>query len=213
MRILIADDDAVSLLALQAVLKKRGHSVVTAEDGAVAWQHLQAEDPPALAIFDWMMPGVDGLELCRRIRADERLKSLYVLLLTSRDGQAHVVEGLEAGANDYVRKPFNRAELEARVQVGIQVMLLQQELRQRVLELEEALANVKQLQGLLPICSYCMRIRDDRDSWQRLERYISTHSEAQFSHGICPECMESVVEPQLRAHAAMLPPCPGNAVA
>ena len=206
MRILIADDDAVSLLALQAVLKKRGHSVVAAEDGAVAWQHLQAEDPPALAIFDWMMPGLDGLELCRRIRAEPRLKSLYVLLLTSRDGQGHVVEGLEAGANDYVRKPFNRAELEARVQVGIQVMLLQQELRQRVLELEEALANVKQLQGLLPICSYCMRIRDDRDCWQRLERYISTHSEAQFSHGICPHCMESVVEPQLRAHeAAMLP--------
>ena len=84
MRILIADDDAVSLLALQAVLKKRDHSVVVAEDGARAWQHLQTDDPPPLAIFDWLMPGLDGVELCRRIRAEPRLRSLYVLLLTSR---------------------------------------------------------------------------------------------------------------------------------
>ena len=137
-----------------------------------------------------------------------------MLLLTSRDGQAHVVEGLQAGANDYVRKPFDRAELEARVQVGIHVVRLQQELKHRVFELEVALASVKQLQGLLPICSYCMRIRDDRDSWQGMERYISSHTEAQFSHGICPECMEKVIAPQLRTlEAARTPTGHGNPAA
>jgi sigma-B regulation protein RsbU (phosphoserine phosphatase) len=197
LRILIADDDEISLLALQTMLAKRGHTVVTATDGSAAWQRLQEDNPPSLAILDWMMPGLDGVELCRRVRATPSLRSMYIILLTSRDGKDHLIEGLRAGANDYVTKPFDREELEARVNVGTQVVHLQDELRCRVSELELALVNVKQLQGLLPICCYCKKIRDDGNYWQQVESYIVRHSDAQFTHGICPECMDSVVRPQL----------------
>jgi sigma-B regulation protein RsbU (phosphoserine phosphatase) len=194
MRILIADDDDVSLLALEAMLTKRGHTVVATCDGAEAWEVLQGGDPPPLAILDWMMPGLDGVEVCRRVRAEPALKSLYLLLLTSRDSREHLIEGLRAGANDYITKPFDREELEARVNVGVEVVHLQTELKQRVRELEEALASVKQLQGMLPICSYCKKIRHDGDCWEQLEGYIIRHSDARFSHGICPDCLEAVLK-------------------
>jgi sigma-B regulation protein RsbU (phosphoserine phosphatase) len=194
MRILIADDDDVSRLALQAMLTKRGHAVVAAADGVEAWQFLQDKEPPKLAILDWMMPEIDGVELCRRSRAEPDLKSLYLIMLTSRGSRQHLIEGLRAGANDYVTKPFDREELEARVNVGLQVVELQDELKSRVRELESALANVKQLQGLLPICCYCKKIRDDQNYWQQLEGYISCHSDTRFSHGICPDCMQTVVK-------------------
>src|SRR2546429_212025 len=99
MRILIADDDDVSLLALKAMLVKRGHSVVTAADGGEAWQVLQAADAPSLAILDGMMPAMDGVEVCRRARAEAQPRTLYLMLLTSRDSRAHLLEGLQAGAN------------------------------------------------------------------------------------------------------------------
>src|SRR5450631_4235654 len=105
MRILIADDDDVSLMALEAMLRKRGHTVLTAGDGATAWQIMQDAEPPPLAILDWMMPGLDGVELCRRARAEPRLKTLYLMLLTSRGSREHLLEGLQAGANDYISKP------------------------------------------------------------------------------------------------------------
>jgi sigma-B regulation protein RsbU (phosphoserine phosphatase) len=194
MRILIADDDVVSLLALEAMLVKRGHKVVTAGDGTEAWQVLQQPDAPPLAILDWLMPGLDGVEICRRARGEPRLKTLYLILLTSRLSQEHVLEGLRAGANDYVTKPFDREELEARIHVGAQVVALQDELRARVRELEDALVSVKQLQGMLPICSYCKKIRHDDNCWEQLERYISRHSEARFSHGVCPECLAAVLK-------------------
>ena len=195
MRILIADDDDVSLMALEAMLRKRGHTVLTAGDGAAAWQIMQDAEPPPLAILDWMMPGLDGVELCRRARAEPRLKTLYLMLLTSRGSREHLLEGLQAGANDYITKPFDRAELEARVNVGVEVVNLQTELRCRVCELEDALASVKQLQGMLPICSYCKKIRDDGNCWEQLEGYISRHSDARFSHGICPDCLTAVLAP------------------
>jgi sigma-B regulation protein RsbU (phosphoserine phosphatase) len=195
MRILIADDDDVSLLALEAMLRKRGHTVLTACDGAAAWQIMQEAEPPPLAILDWMMPALDGVELCRRARAEPRLKTLYLILLTSRGSREHLLEGLQGGANDYITKPFDRAELEARVNVGVEVVKLQTELRSRVSELEDALASVKQLQGMLPICSYCKKIRDDGNCWEQLEGYISRHSDARFSHGICPDCLKTALAP------------------
>ena len=94
-------------------------------------------------------------------------------------------------------KPFDRDELQARLRVGFRVTALQQALWDRVTDLEQALARVKMLQGLLPICSYCKSIRDDQNYWLRVEEYVGTHSEAQFSHGICPRCYESVILPQM----------------
>ncbi len=157
----------------------------------------RGEDAPPLAILDWMMPEIDGADVCRRVREIESDTPPYIILLTAKSGKEDIVNGLEAGANDYVTKPFDYSELRARVQVGEMVIGLQQKLAERVRELEDAVTQVKQLQGILPICSYCKMIRDDQNYWQKVESYISNHSEAQFSHSVCSDCYEGVVKPQL----------------
>jgi sigma-B regulation protein RsbU (phosphoserine phosphatase) len=138
-----------------------------------------------------------GLDVCRLARGLVRLESTYFILLTAKNEKADVTAGLEGGADDYVTKPFDRQELRVRVQVGERILELQHGLTDRVRELETALAQVKQLRGLLPICSYCKKVRDDDNYWQQVEAYISAHSEVQFSHGICPECWHDVVEPEM----------------
>lgn len=197
MKILIAEDDAVSRRVLEATLTKFGYEVVVAADGGQAWAVLEREDAPRLAILDWMMPEIDGVEICRRLRLIPSATPPYLILLTAKNSKEDVVIGLDAGANDYLTKPFDRAELRARVQVGVHVLELQRSLAQRVTELEEALSQVRQLQGLLPICSYCKKIRDEQNYWQRVDSYLSEHTDVMFSHGICPDCYRDVVQPQL----------------
>jgi sigma-B regulation protein RsbU (phosphoserine phosphatase) len=196
-KVLIADDDLVSRRLLQVALRKWGYEVVVTGDGTAAWEVLQSHDAPPLAILDWMMPGLDGVQICRKIRGTPTATPPYLILLTARGQRQDIITGLQAGANDYVTKPFDREELRARVQVGVRIVELQQSLADRVNALEEAMARVKQLQGLLPICSYCKKIRDDQNYWQQVENYISKHSEAQFSHSICPECYDRCVRPEL----------------
>ncbi len=197
MRILVAEDEAVSRRTLEATLQKWGYEVLVVGDGTQATQLLEAENAPELAILDWMMPGMDGVEVCRKVRKTLRTHPTYIILLTARGGRADVVTGLEAGADDYITKPFDAEELRARVQVGGRVVQLQRSLANRVRELEVALTRVKQLQGLLPICSYCKKIRNDGNYWQQVESYIAERSEAEFSHGICPDCFERFVKPEL----------------
>jgi DNA-binding response OmpR family regulator len=197
MKVLVAEDQAVSRHILVVSLRTWGYQVAAVEDGTRAWEILQGEDAPQLAILDWLMPGMDGIEICRQIRSSPVTRSLYLILLTARTGREDKIRGLQAGADDYITKPFDRDELRARVQVGIRVLELQSALAQRVRELEDALSRVKQLQGLLPICSYCKKIRNDRNYWQQVEGYITDHSEAQFSHGICPDCYTRYVRPEL----------------
>jgi DNA-binding response OmpR family regulator len=195
-RVLIAEDDATSRRLLELTLNRWGNEAVTAADGNEAWEWLQRDDCPRLAILDWMMPGIDGTELCRRVR--ERLNDPpYVILLTARGTRDDMVEGLDAGADDYVTKPFDREELRARVRAGQRILELQDRLKERVRELEEAIAHVRLLQGILPICCYCKKVRDDQNYWQQVESYIARHSDMQFSHGICPDCWESKVKPEL----------------
>ena len=188
MRILIAEDDAISRRLLQAALVKWGYEVVVTTNGDEAWGALQEPDAPALAILDWLMPGQDGVELCRRARAIPQFSTLYLILLTSRGSKDDIVSGLEAGADDHVTKPFDHDELRALVQVGRRMVLLQQALAERVRELEAALSREQQLQGLLPICCYCKKIRDDRNYWHQVESYIVDHASVKFSHGVCPDC-------------------------
>jgi phosphoserine phosphatase RsbU/P len=194
MKVLIAEDDRCSRTTLEATLTEWGYEVVTASDGLAAWEVLRQEDAPRLVVLDWVMPGLDGLELCRRVRASAELAWTYLIVLTVRAGTENVVAGLEAGADDYFVKPIEWAQLRARLRVGERTLGLQQALADRVQELNEALASVKHLQGLLPICAYCKKIRDDRNYWQQLESYITDHSEARFSHGICPDCMKGVMQ-------------------
>ena len=190
MRILIADDDEISRVMLEAMLEKWGHETVVTLDGDQAWEALQADDAPRLAILDRLMPGKDGDEICRRAREMNRTSPLYIILLTALGRKKDVVAGLEAGADDYVSKPFSNDELRARIQVAQRVIELQSALSQRLEELEDALAHIKTLQGILPICMHCHRIRDDQESWEQLESYIQDHSEAAFTHGLCPDCLE-----------------------
>lgn len=188
MRILIAEDDAVTARLLMRLIDSWGYEVTAVSDGAAALAILQADDAPQLALLDWMMPGLNGPEVCRMARERHPSVPTYVILLTSRDARADVVAGLEAGADDYIIKPFDPEELRARLKAGVRIIDLQQRLAIHVGELELALANVRRLSGLLPICSYCKAIRDDSDYWHQVEEYVAVNSEARFSHGICPKC-------------------------
>jgi CheY-like chemotaxis protein len=205
MKILIAEDDAVSRCVLEATLKKSGHEVVVTGDGAAAWEALCRPDAPRLAVLDWMMPGLDGPEVCRRARAQDRPDPPYLILLTARDRKQDVVAGLDSGADDYLIKPFDRQELLSRLRTGERILGLQASLARRVRDLEDALAQVKQLRGLLPICSYCKKIRDDRNYWHEVERFVADHADVRFSHGICPHCWDSVVAPQMERRGIAVP--------
>ena len=197
MRILIAEDDPPSRLTLEKRLEQWGHEVVVTVDGREARSVLEGDDHPRLAILDWMMPEIDGVDVCRWAWTQSRLRPLYIIMLTALDAREDIVEGLRAGADDYLIKPPDGNELRARIDVGIRVLELQSELSDRVAELEASLAREKHLQGLLPICSYCKKIRDDKDYWQQVEGYIEDHADVSFSHGICPVCYVSIVQPQL----------------
>jgi diguanylate cyclase (GGDEF)-like protein len=151
---LIADDDRGILAILRTMLTRAGLEVVSAGDGTAAWDILCTHPPVSLAIIDWLMPKIDGLELCRRVRQSSTLSTMYVIILTARDGHANIVAGLTAGADDYISKPFDVEELKARVQVGIRVVTLQQRLSDEVAALQAArdaldrLASSDELTGL-----------------------------------------------------------------
>lgn len=192
MRILIAEDDLASRLILAIVLKKNGHEVIEAANGAAAWEVLQQPGAPRLAILDWMMPELDGLEVVRLVRGSETDQPPYLIMLTSRDDKTDIIAGLDSGANDYLLKPFDPGELRARVEVGQRMLEMQASLAATNEQLRRALAQIKTLRGIVPICSSCKKIRDDQDYWTELETYLRDHTEAEFSHGICPECWDKL---------------------
>jgi sigma-B regulation protein RsbU (phosphoserine phosphatase) len=202
MRALIAEDNATTRLLLESTMIDWGYDVIATSDGVEAWQALQHAEIPELVLLDWKMPGMDGIQVCRQFRQLPGAHAAHVMLVTARGSKDDIVAGLEAGADDYLTKPFEPCELRARLQAGARIVELQKNLADRVRDLEQALANVKQLHGLLPICAYCKRIRDDHNYWQQVEAYISAHSEAQFSHGICPDCHERLVKPELETVGA-----------
>jgi CheY-like chemotaxis protein len=189
-RVLIAEDDPTSRLVLQRVLEKWEYNVTVTSNGTDAWETLQKPDSPRLAILDWMMPGLDGREICHRLRQLNTNTPTYVILLTALGRKEDIVKGLNAGADDYITKPFDTNELRARLDVGRRVVELQATLTRKVEELQSAIAHIKTLQGILPICMHCHKIRNDHDAWQKLENYISEHASVQFTHGLCPECLD-----------------------
>jgi two-component system cell cycle response regulator len=128
MRVLIADDDDVMRHILEATLTKWGYEVVVARNGLEAWRLLQGNDAPRLAILDWIMPGMDGVEVCREIRKWEDRPYIYLLLLTAKHGKEDVITGMEAGADDYISKPFDPQELKVRLRAGRRILDLQAEL-------------------------------------------------------------------------------------
>jgi CheY-like chemotaxis protein len=162
------------------------------EDGEAALKVLEGEDAPSIALLDWMMPKMDGSEVCARVRQLKDRPYIYLILLTAKSQKEDVANGLEAGADDYVIKPFDADELRARLKVGERVVALERTLAKKIDDLQSALDDVKKLKTLLPICMYCKSIRDDRDYWHQIEEYIHTETGTDFSHGICPKCMAKI---------------------
>jgi CheY-like chemotaxis protein len=193
--ILVVDDLPQNIRLMEAILSPRGYRVASATSGREALERV-ASDPIDLVLLDVLMPGIDGYEVCRSLRAEPATRFLPVVMITA-SGDQQKVAATEAGADDFIAKPFDPAELRARVRVGERIASLQNKLADRVSALENALAQVTQLQGLLPICMYCKKIRNDQNYWQRVESYIGEHSGATFSHGICPECIENRVRPEI----------------
>ena len=195
MKILAVEDNVVSRTVLQAALRKLGHVVVVAESGESAWELLQRE-PFRVVVSDWTMPGVDGLELCRRVRGREGAEYVYFILLTARDATAaNQTEAADAGVDDFLSKPLDYPELWMRLRVAERILKYTTQLRQ--------------LEELVPICSYCKKIRDDRNYWQQIETYISERTGSDFSHSVCPDCYECVILPQLeelKAESQSAPP-------
>jgi sigma-B regulation protein RsbU (phosphoserine phosphatase) len=190
-RILVADDDRVTRRMLEVILHEWGYQTLLAPDGLAALEILQGSDAPRLAVLDWLMPGMDGLEVCRKVRAMPTRQPTYLILLTIKGSRKDIVAGLQGGADDYVAKPFDPEELQARLHAGWRIVDLQDRLGEQMKQMEDALARVKQLQGLLPICCYCKKIRDDQNYWEQMETFISSNSDVRFSHGICPTCLET----------------------
>jgi phosphoserine phosphatase RsbU/P len=191
-KILAVEDDAVSRAVLRQALRRLGHETVEAADGEEAWQALQNE-PFRVVVSDWMMPRADGLELCRRIRKRANVDYLYFILLTSRDATAdNQTEAADAGVDDFLTKPLDLPELWTRLRVA-----------ERILRYT---TQVRQLEEMLPICSYCKKIRDDQNYWQQIEGYISERTGSDFSHSVCPDCYQRVLIPELEKMKASMAP-------
>jgi len=182
MRILLAEDDAATRTVLDKQLESLGHHVLTAVDGEEAWRLFQREDPE-LVITDWIMPNLDGSGLCRRIRDAGRDHYTYIMILTAVEKSIGYLDGMAAGADDYATKPCDVEELAVRLRVAERILSLQRER--------------DTLHELLPLCPRCNRIRNENQEWQQVESYITRMANAQFSHGVCPECYEKHLKPQL----------------
>jgi DNA-binding response OmpR family regulator len=172
--ILAVDDTPADLDLLAAILGQAAYELALARDGSQALV-MAAKEQPDLILLDVLMPGLDGLEVCRRLKADPATQAIPVIFVTAQSGSDELLTGFEVGAVDYVTKPFRIPELLARVHVHVELRRVQQE--------------VHTLRGILPTCAHCKKIRDEQGAWHAIEAYISQRSEAQFSHGICPECI------------------------
>lgn len=193
--ILIVDDELYNIKTLTSALKD-DYNILTALNGYDAIDQLK-EHHPDLILLDIMMPDIDGFEVCKLIKSDEAFSDIPIIFLTALDTYMGESQGLELGGTDYLVKPINFSLLKLRIRNHIlfqerhQLVKEQRDLliRQKE-ELENAFARIKQLEGIIPICMYCKKIKDNQNSWQQLERYITEHSEALFSHGMCPDCFE-----------------------
>jgi CheY-like chemotaxis protein len=188
-KILAVEDDAVARAVLRQALRRLGHEVVEAADGVAAWELLEKNEEVRVVVSDWMMPRTDGLELCRRIRERTEAEYVYFILLTSRDAtQENQTTAADAVVDDFLTKPLDLPELWTRLRVA-----------ERILRYTRP---VRQLEELLPICSYCKKIRDDQNYWQQIEGYISERTGSDFSHSVCPDCYQRVLVPELEKFKA-----------
>lgn len=194
-KVLIADDTQVNRFVLQHAAQNQGLEVITATDGEEAIGVLEEHPDTTLVLLDWMMPKLSGMDVVRWIRDREALLKqipyTYVIMVTAKDQREDLHAGLGAGADDYLVKPVDPIELRLRIAVGKRMVELQRQLQRKIAELKRTTAEVQALQGLLPMCMYCKKVRDDNGYWERVEKYIHRKSGADISHGICPTCYEA----------------------
>jgi sigma-B regulation protein RsbU (phosphoserine phosphatase) len=193
MKILVVEDDRVAATVLTTALRGLGHEPWLAGDGDKGWFYFQTE-PTRVVISDWMMPGFDGLELCRRIRGHGGDYTYFIMLSSMGTGGGNLDQAIEAGVDDFLPKPVNQSELKARLHVA-----------QRILNYS---TQVRQLQEIIPICGYCRKMRDDQNYWSQVENYIGKQTGSCFSHGVCPDCYDRVLVPQMRELGGEPPPYP-----
>lgn len=182
MKILIAEDDPIGQQIARATIEQLGHEVTVTNDGEEAWNVL-LKQPVHVIVSDWMMPRFDGLELCTKVRARPGTGYVYFILITARSGRADYRKAMETGVDDFLAKPLLGDELLIRLRVAERII--------------KFMGQVRELKRLLPICSYCKRIRDDKDYWHGIETYIHAQTGADFSHGICPDCREKVMSSEV----------------
>ncbi len=191
MKILIVEDDLSTRNTLSSILSKCGHDVSAVSSGEEAWTVTRQPDTPRLVLLDWLMPGLSGLDLCKRIRSTDSDNPFYIIMLTVKDNKEDIVEGLDTGTDDYITKPFYPEELRARINAGSRIIDMQNRLLSHAKDLQNSLDHIKTLQGILPICSFCKKVRNDKNYWQQVDDYIAAHTNAHVTHSICPECMKT----------------------
>ena len=175
-RILMAEDDPISARILQVALEKFEYEIVVARDGAEAWEKFNQE-PVRLIVSDWMMPRLDGLALCEKVRAHPKIPYTYFILLTANHTSAENYEQASAaGVDDFLTKPLDRQAIRMRLRVA-----------ERILRYT---AEIRQLKEMIPMCVYCRKVRDEHDYWDMVESYIQKETGSRFSHGACPDCYE-----------------------
>lgn len=175
--ILVVDDNLENLRLLGSILELKGYKTVMALNAGEAFDFLR-EGRPELILLDIMMPEMDGFAAAKKIRGTQELKGIPIIFLTARNETEDIVRGFEAGAVDYITKPFNPPELLARIRTHI--------------ELKRARDEIRTLHGIVPICANCKKIRDEQGTWHAIETYIKAHSEADFTHGVCPDCVRKL---------------------
>jgi len=185
--VLIVEDNPKNIQVLGTILMDAKYRVAIAHHGRAAFDTIPKVKPD-LILLDIMMPEMDGFEVCQRLKADPATRDIPVIFLTAKTETDDIVKGFDLGGADFITKPFRSKELLARVQTHVALKRLQQDLRKRNQELEDALANVKTLSGLLPICSYCHKIKNGNGEWERVDAFVSRRTDVDFSHGICPDC-------------------------
>ena len=171
--ILIVDDTPDNITLLNNLLKD-DYNTKIATNGNKALKIASSDDPPELILLDIMMPEMDGYEVCERLKSDDKTRDIPVIFLTAKREPEDLVRAFNVGAVDYVVKPFNANELLMRVRTHVELKLAREE--------------IKTLKGIIPICAHCKKIRDDKGFWDQVETYITRHTEARFSHGLCPHC-------------------------
>ena len=196
-RVLVAEDNEKTRTALVFLLQRHGYDVTVVNDGQAALDILLGENPPHVALLDWEMPRLDGLHVCIGVRTMPTRSYTYIVMLTAHDQASDVLAAFAAGVDDFLSKPVDSPQLLARLRCGERVLAIERRGVERIAELEKAMEEVRALKRLLPICMYCKKVRDDTDYWHDIEAYIHQQTGTDFSHGICPDCMATVVEPQL----------------